>query len=126
MRSGPVPRACTVPLVADDPRLIIQIPADGAVDRQFQTKPPASLAGPDVVVERGPADAEGVLEPPVAGQVVLSLPSPEALRRDPGAVRAVIDDAGTSTEPIVVVIEAADELRDDEVAVVRAAADRAR
>jgi hypothetical protein len=112
--------------VAYDPRLIIQIPADGAVDRQFQTQPPASLAGPDVVVERGPTDEEGVLEPPITGQVVLSLPSPEALRRDPGAVHDVIDAAGTSTEPIVVVIEAAEELREDEVAVVRAAADRAR
>jgi hypothetical protein len=111
--------------MADNPRLIIQIPADGAVDRQFQTEPPASLAGPDVVVERGPTDEEGALEPPVAGQVVLSLPSPEALRRDPDAVHQVIDDVGTSTEPIVVVIEAADELREDEVAVVRAAADRA-
>jgi hypothetical protein len=111
--------------VADDPRLIIQIPAEGAVDRQFQTDPPASLAGPDVVVERGPTDAEGVLEPPVAGQVVLSVPSPEALRRDPDAVRTVIDEAGTSTEPIVVVIDAAEELREEEVAVLRAAADRA-
>jgi hypothetical protein len=111
--------------VADNPRLIIQIPADGAVDRQFQTEPPASLAGPDVVVERGPTDEQGVLEPPAAGQVVLSVPSPEALRRDPDAVRAVIDEAGTSIEPIVVVIDAAEELREEEVGVVRAAADRA-
>ncbi|HEY2318850.1 MAG TPA: hypothetical protein VGH67_11145 [Solirubrobacteraceae bacterium] len=111
--------------MAENPRLIIQIPADGAVDRQFHDDPPASLAGPDVVVERGPTDQEGVLEPPVAGQVVLSLPSPEALRRDPGTVREVIDTAGTSTEPIVVVIEAAEALREDELAVIRAAADRA-
>jgi hypothetical protein len=126
VRRARADRGCTVHPVADDPRLIIQIPADGAVDRQFQTQPPASLAGPDVVVERGATDEAGVLEPPIAGQVVLSLPSPEALRRDPDTVRQVIDDAGTSVEPIVVVIEAAEELRDDEVAVVRAAADRAR
>jgi len=112
--------------VADDPSLIIQIPAEGAVDRQFQTEPPASLAGPDVVVERGPTDEHGVLEPPVAGQVVLSLLSPEALRRDPDAVHAAIDQAGTSTEPLIVEIEAAEELREDELAVVRAAADRSR
>jgi hypothetical protein len=111
--------------VAEDPRLIIQIPADGAVDQQFQTAPPPSLAGPDVVVERGPTDGAGVLEPPIAGQVVLSVPSPEALRRDADAVRRVIDEAGTSTAPIVLVIDAAEELREEEVAVVRAAADRA-
>jgi hypothetical protein len=112
--------------MAENPRLIIQIPRDGAVDRQLQADPPPSLSGGDVVVERGPTDEEGVLEPPIAGQVVVSLPSPEALRREPGAVHHAIDDAGTSTEPIVVVIEAADELREQEVAAVVAAADRAR
>ncbi|MGZ4165452.1 MAG: hypothetical protein ACXVR1_17305 [Solirubrobacteraceae bacterium] len=111
--------------MAEDPRLIIQIPADGAVDRQFQDNPPSSLASADVVVERGPTDEEGVLEPPAAGQVVLTLPSPEALQREAETVREVIDNAGTSTEPIVVVIDAAEELREEEVAVIRAAADGA-
>jgi hypothetical protein len=105
--------------------LIVQIPAGGAADRQLRADPPPSLSGAGVVVERGPTDAEGVLEPPIAGQVVLSLPSPEALRRDPAIVRDAIDGAGTSTEPIVVVIEAADELRDEELAAVVTAADRA-
>jgi hypothetical protein len=110
----------------ENPRLIIQIPRDGAVDQQLRADPPPSLSGDDVVVERGPTDEEGVLEPPIAGQVVLSLPSPEALRREPGAVHDAIDKAGTSAEPIVVVIEAAEELREQEVAAVVAAADRAR
>jgi hypothetical protein len=95
------------------------------VDRQLQADPPPSLSAGGVVVERGPTDEDGVLEPTVAGQVVLSLPSPEALRREPAAVHDAIADAGTSTEPIVVVIEAADELREDELAAVVAAADRA-
>ena len=43
---------------------------------------------------------------PDAGQVVLSVPSPEALRREGDVVRQVIDAAGTSTEPIVIVVEA--------------------
>jgi hypothetical protein len=111
--------------MTNDPRLIIQIPAGGAVDRQLSADPPPSLAAGAVMVERGPIDEQGVLEPPVAGQVVLSAPSPEALRRQADTVRQVIDDAGTSTEPIVVVIEAADELREDELGVVLAAADRA-
>lgn len=112
--------------MAEDPRLILQIPRDGAVDRQLQADPPPSLSGGAVVIERGPTDEQGVLEPPIAGQVVLSLASPEALRREPGAVHDAIDHAGTSTEPIVVVIEAADELREQELATVVVAADRAR
>ena len=68
--------------MAEDPSLILQIPRDGAVDRQLSADPPPSLSGAGVVVERGPTDEEGVFEPPIAGQVVLSLPSPEALRRD--------------------------------------------
>jgi hypothetical protein len=108
-----------------DPRLILQIPAGGAVDRQLTGDPPPSVTGGDVVVERGPTDEQGVLEPPSAGQVVLSVASPEALRGDASVVREVIDDAGTSTEPIVVVVEAADELREEELAAVIAAADRA-
>ena len=104
--------------MAGDPRLILQIPAGGAVDRALREDPPASVTGGDVVVERGPTDEQGVLEPPTAGQVVLSVPSPEALRREADTVRQVIDDAGTSTEPIVVVVEAAEELREDELAAV--------
>lgn len=111
--------------VAVEPRLIVQVPAGGEVDRGLRDSPPPSLAGGDIVVERLATDEQGVLEPPAAGQVVLSLPSPEALRRDAGSVREVIDRAGTSTEPIVVVIEAAEELREEELVAVRDAADRA-
>lgn len=106
--------------MASDPRLILQIPAGGPLDDQLTEDPP-----PGIVVERGLTDEEGVLDAPVAGQVVLSVPSPEALRRQADDVRQVIDAAGTSTEPIVVVVEAAELLREDELEVVAAAADRA-
>lgn len=111
--------------MSSDVVLILQIPAGGPLDDQLVDTPPATLAGPDVVVERGPTDSEGVLEPPVAGQVVLSVPSPEALRRQADELAQLIDAAGTSTEPIVVVVEAAEVLRDDELAAVAAAARRA-
>ncbi|HEX3975807.1 MAG TPA: hypothetical protein VHW96_06055 [Solirubrobacteraceae bacterium] len=111
--------------MADNPALILQIPAGGALDEQLTADRPASLAAGDVVVQRGPTDEEGVLEPPVAGQVVLSVPSPEALRRQAGELHQIIDEAGTSTEPIVVVVEAAEALRDDELSAVVAAAQRA-
>jgi hypothetical protein len=102
--------------MANEPRLIIQLPRGGAVDRQLRTQAPQSVATGEVVVEVGPTDAEGRLEPPAAGQVVLSLPSPEALEREAGEIRRVIGQAGTGVEPLVVVLETADELREDELA----------
>jgi hypothetical protein len=94
--------------------LIIQVPRGGEVDRQLRAQPPDG----DIVVESHP-------EPPEAGAVVMSLPSPEALTREADEVRRVVDRAGTGVEPLVIVIEAAEELRDDELATVLDAAERA-
>ena len=58
------------------------------VERQLSAQPPLSVASGDVVVEVGPTDAEGRLEAPAAGQVVLSLLSPEALEREAGECAA--------------------------------------
>jgi hypothetical protein len=101
--------------MAQQPRLILQLPRGGAVDRQLATDALPSVASGDVVVEAGPTDADGRLEPPSAGQVVLSVPSPEALERDATTVRRVIGQAGTGVDPLVVVVEAAEELREDEL-----------
>jgi hypothetical protein len=68
--------------MTDQPRLIIQLPRGSAVERQLSAQEPQSVASGDVVVEVGPTDAEGHLEAPAAGQVVLSLLSPEALERE--------------------------------------------
>jgi hypothetical protein len=97
------------------PRLIIQVPRGGAIDRQLSADRPASVADGEVVFETGPTDHAGRLEA-LPGQVVLSLPSPEALEREADEVRRVIRGAGTGTEPLVVVVEAAEELRDQELA----------
>jgi hypothetical protein len=108
--------------MAHQPKLIIQVARDSAVQRQLTTSPPESLAGDEVVVETGYTTADGHLEPSDAGTVVLSVPSPEALAREADEVRRVIAHAGAGVEPLVVVVEAAEELRDDElVAVVEAA-----
>jgi hypothetical protein len=77
-----------------------------------------------VAVEHGATDAEGNLEALAAGQVVMSLPSPEALVREPGEVRRVIGRAGTGVEPLVIVVEAAEELREEELAATLDAAGR--
>jgi hypothetical protein len=52
------------------------------------------------------------------------VPSPETLSREADEVRRVIAQAGEGVEPLVVVIEAAEELRQDELAVVLDAAGR--
>jgi hypothetical protein len=107
------------------PRLIIQVPLGGAVERQLAASPLQAISNGDVVVEAGPTDDDGHLEPLAAGQVVLSLPSPEALQREADEVRRVIVQAGTGVEPLVVVVEAAEELREEELAAVLDAAGHA-
>jgi hypothetical protein len=102
--------------MAHQPKLIIQVARGSAVERQLAASPPQGLAGGEIVVESGYTTADGHLEPSDAGSVVLSLPSPEALARDADEVRRVIAHAGTGIEPLVVVVEAAEELRDDELA----------
>jgi hypothetical protein len=108
--------------MALSPRLIVEVPRGGAVDRQLHESPPQAVAGGDVVVEAGPTDPEGRLEADAAGQIILSVPSPEALSRDPATVRRVIGQAGTGTEPLVVAVESANELRQEELDAVLAAA----
>jgi hypothetical protein len=111
--------------MAHQPRLIIQVARGSAVERQLSTSPPQAIAFGEVVVEAGYTTADGHLEPPEVGQVVLSVPSPESLAREPDEVRRVIARAGTGVEPLVVVVEAAEELRDNELAAVVDATDHA-
>jgi hypothetical protein len=99
-----------------DPILIVQVPDGSEVERQLAAAPPESVTGGQVVVEVIPADDAGVLEPPDVGEVVATLPSPEALRREAAELRRVIGGAGPGSQPIVIVVEAAEELREDELA----------
>jgi hypothetical protein len=101
--------------VAREPKLIIQVPRGGAVDRQLDADPPAAVADGDIVVTGLGA----------GGEVVLSVPSPETLTREADEVRQVLGRAGTGVEPLIVVVEAAEELRDDELAAVVDAAQHA-
>ena len=81
------------------------------------------MASGAVVIEAGLTDAAGNLEPPAAGEVVLSVPSPETLERQAAEVHRVIAQAGTGVEPLVVVVEAAEELREEELGPVLDAAE---
>jgi hypothetical protein len=107
------------------PALIVQVARGGLVDRQLHLERPQSVASGDVVVEAGPADEAGALVAPDHGDVVLSLPSPEALARERDEVHRVIGEAGRGVEPVVVVVEAAEEVRDEELAPVLEAAKQA-
>jgi hypothetical protein len=88
----------------------------------MDVNPPPSVIVGEAVVEHGPTDDEGNLEPETAGEVVLSLPSPEGLVREADEVRRVISRAGTGSEPLVVLIEAGEELREEELSSVLDAA----
>jgi len=101
--------------------VLIQVPGGGALERALEAQPPAAVAAGDAVVEVGPTDAQGNLEA-MLGDVVASVPSPETLEREGEQIRRVISGAGTGVEPLVIVVEAASELRDGELAAVVTAA----
>jgi len=105
--------------------LIVELARDGAADRSLRAAPPPSVVSGRVVLDHIETDVDGRLDPPPAGAVVLSVPSPEALRRDRQEVEDAIGLAVTGDEPLVIVVEGAEELREDELAVVLDAADRA-
>jgi hypothetical protein len=107
--------------MSSQPRLILQVPRNGAVDRNAREAPPEAVDSGDALIEAIEPDEEGNLDPPDVGEVVLSLPSPETLARESDEVRRVIAEAGHGVEPLVVEIEAAEELRDEELASVLAA-----
>jgi hypothetical protein len=108
--------------VAQEIELIVQIPRGSSVDLQLRAEPPASVADGRVMLEHLPAGADGRLSAPRVGEVVLTVPSPEALGREPDAVRHAISGAAGAGEPIVVLVEGAEYLRDDELAAVLEAA----
>jgi hypothetical protein len=104
--------------MTSEPGLILQLPRDGAVDRQFRTDPPPSVASGQVVLDQVQREADGRLAPPEAAEIVMSVPSPETLAREPDEVREVIDRASGNHEPLMIIVEAAEELREEELAAV--------
>jgi len=111
--------------VAFDQTLIVQVPDGSALQRQLRQSPPPEVSDGSVVVETAPTDPEGVLEALSAGQIVLAVPSPETLAHETRELDRVLGDAGTGEQPLVVVVEAAEELRDDELRAVLDASRRA-
>jgi hypothetical protein len=110
--------------MTDQANLIVQLAPDCALDQNLLADPPASLSSGRVVLDHVAAGEDGRLGPPEAGEIILSVLSPEALRREPELVRDVIRRAPAAGEPPVIIVETAEELREDELGVVADAADR--
>lgn len=102
--------------------LIIQLPRDSSVDVHLREEPPASLTDRRVVLEHLSAGPDGKLAPPEAGEILLTVPSPEALRRNPDYVLDVVTAAAEDGGPLVLLVEGAEYLRDNEIAPVLDAA----
>jgi hypothetical protein len=111
--------------MTSDAVVIVQLPRGSSVDQYLRAYPPPGVASGRVALEHLAAGADGRLGPPEAGEVVMSVLSPEALTRDQQEVRDVIRRAPDDAEPLVIIVEAAEELREDELAVVLDAAARA-
>jgi hypothetical protein len=107
------------------PRLIVELAANSSVDRQLRAHPPSSVANGHVVLDHIAPAESGRLGPPEAGEVILSVLSPEAFTREQQEVRDVISQAERTDQPLVIIVEAAEELREEELAVVVDAAEHA-
>ena len=105
-------------------RVIVELARDGAVDRYLRADPPPSMATGEVVLDHVEGDPAGNIGPPEVGEVIMSVLSPEGLRDAP-EIRDVVSQADDSDEPLTIVVEAAEYLREDELSVVLDAARRA-
>src|SRR5262249_30051756 len=112
------------PSIANEPSVIVQLPRDSAIDHELHAYPLPSVASGHVVLDHLPPGRDGRLEPPEGSEIVMSVPSPEALRQ-PSEVRDVIEQAPDKRKPLMIIVEAAEELRQEELAVVVDAAERA-
>jgi hypothetical protein len=112
--------------MTSDAVVIVQLPRGSTVDNYLRTYPPPSVASGRAVIEPLAAEPDGRLGPPESGEVVMSVLSPEALTREQQQVRDVVRGAPDDAGPLVIIVEAAEELREDELAVVLDATARAR
>ena len=108
-----------------DPVVIVQLPRGSAVDQYLRAYPPPSVASGRVALDHVAAGTDGRLGPPEAGEVVMSVLSPEALTRDRQEVRDAIRRSAGGAGPPVIIVQAAEELREDELAAVLDAATHA-
>ena len=112
------------PSTANEPSVIVQLPRDSAIDHELRAYPLPSVARGQAVLDHVRPGTDGRLEPPEASEIVMSVLSPQALRQ-PSEVRDAIELAPEKHRPLMIIVEAAEELREEELAVVVDAAERA-
>ena len=106
--------------------VIFQVPRGSAIERQLRDDPPQVFRGDAVLVETGPTDEQGNLEA-LAGQTVLAVPSFGELERQVDGLRHLLHQAGTGTQPLVILVGAAELIAEQlATAVVEAARDAPR
>jgi hypothetical protein len=112
--------------MTSDAEVIVQLARDGAVDRNLRADPPPILESRRIALDYVADALDGQLGPPEVGDVVMSVLSPEALVRQHQELRQVVGQAETGDEPLVILVEAAEYLREDELGAVLDAAAHAR
>jgi hypothetical protein len=108
-----------------EPSLIVRVRQDSRIEHQLRDDPPTRAQGDSVSLDpvAPPISGSATIEPPTPGQVVYALPSPESLVRERQELHSAISGAPHGNAPLVIVIEAGNELRDDELEAAVDAAD---
>jgi hypothetical protein len=102
-----------------DADVIVQLPRGSSIDANLRADPPTGVTAGRAILEHLTPGEDGRLAPVGAGDIVLTVASPEALGREPDEVRRAIaeaaDQADADAEPIIVLVDGAEFLRDDEL-----------
>ena len=108
-----------------EPSLIVRVRQGSRIEGQLRDDLPTLAQGSAVSLDpvAPPSSGSATIEPPSPGQVVYALPSPEGLVRERQELHDAISGAPHGDEPLVIVIEAGNELRDDELEAAVTAAD---
>ena len=95
------------------------------LESQLRGNPPSLVREGSVSLDpvAPPSSGAATIEPPSPGQVVYALPGPEGLVRERQELHDAIGGAPHGVEPLVIVVEAGNELRDDELEAAVNAAD---
>lgn len=101
--------------------LIVQVPEGGRLERQLRDGP---LARETVLAPVRPV-SPGRIDPPDAAKAVFSTASPEGLVRERDELARAVAAERSDTRPVAILVEGAEELREDELAAAREAADHA-
>ncbi len=101
--------------------LIVQVPEGGRLERQLRD---GALAADTVLAPVRPV-SPGRIDPPDAAKAVFSTASPEGLVREREELARAVAAERSGARPVAILVEGAEELREDQLAAAREAADHA-